>query len=141
MAQPQNEELSKLLKKLGYPDVGDGNKPSTLLAKAVSACQKRMSKLQEVMPNRPQAPQAHEADAAAATPSKESKDAVIQQRPGPEISTFLPNHQNATAQSLVRFYDKLMKMYTAMDECCDELLQFQTNGLLDGFSNELSVLE
>ena len=87
-AQPHNEELSKLLRKLGYPEVVDGIKPSTLLAKAISACQKRMTKLKELMPNRPKAPE----DDGAAKPkdSKESKEALIQQRPGPEISPFLP---------------------------------------------------
>ena len=35
--------------------------------------------------------------------------------------------------------DKLAKMYTVLDECCDELVEFQTNGVLDGFDDELSV--
>ncbi|CAE7222607.1 unnamed protein product, partial [Symbiodinium necroappetens] len=102
-AQPHNEELSKLLKKLGYPDVGEGIKPSSLLAKAISACQKRLGKLKEIMPNPPKAP---EADATPSTESKESKEAAIQER----------------------LFHKLMKMYTTIDEACDELLQFQTDG-------------
>ena len=83
MAQPpQNDELAKLLKKLGYPDGSDGSKPSALLAKAISSAQKRMKKLEEMMPSRPEPP--------APEDSTPSKDSVITKKPSTAISTFLP---------------------------------------------------
>ena len=46
---PGNEELSKLLKRLGYPEIQEATRPSTLLSKAIAAVKKRMTKLDEIM--------------------------------------------------------------------------------------------
>ena len=48
-SSPGNEELSKLLKKLGYPDIQEATKPSLLLTTAIAALTKRMSKVDELM--------------------------------------------------------------------------------------------
>ena len=49
---PLNEDLSKLLKKLGYPEIHDNAKPSALMEKAIQACTKRLKKLWEMLPTR-----------------------------------------------------------------------------------------
>lgn len=49
-APPANEETTRLLKKLGYPEIQEATKPSALLIKALEACQKRLKKLQELLP-------------------------------------------------------------------------------------------
>ncbi|CAE6968118.1 unnamed protein product, partial [Symbiodinium sp. CCMP2456] len=46
-SNPPNEEVSRLLKRLGYPEVHDC-KASALIDKAVSACTKRLKKLAEM---------------------------------------------------------------------------------------------
>ena len=49
---PLNEDLSKLLKKLGYPEIHDNAKPSALMENAIQACTKRLKKLWEMLPTR-----------------------------------------------------------------------------------------
>ena len=46
---PGNEELSKLLRKLGYPEVQEAIKPSTVVSRAITALNKRLVKLDELM--------------------------------------------------------------------------------------------
>ena len=70
---PLNEDLSKVLKKLGYPEVHDTSKPSTLIDKAVQACTRRLKKLFEMLP-------ARETDASA-TPATPSSSSDLQERP------------------------------------------------------------
>eukprot|EP00439_Symbiodinium_sp_Y106_P086067 s50_g31.t1 len=108
--QPASEELSKLLKRFQYPEIQDAAKPSTLLAKAILACQKRLKRLEELMPDdKPQPPEENAADDST------GKGSVVQ-----------------------RMTAKLLKMYTQLDESCDRLIQFQTDGVVDGYDDELS---
>ena len=46
-----NDELSRLLKKLGYPDVQEATKPSGLLSRAIQAATKRLKRLEELVPS------------------------------------------------------------------------------------------
>ncbi|CAE7787053.1 unnamed protein product [Symbiodinium sp. CCMP2592] len=109
-AAPASEELSKLLKRFQYPEIQDAAKPSTLLAKAILACQKRLKKLEELMPDdKPPPPEENVDDSAG-------KGSVVQ-RSGPQ----------------------LLKMYTQLDESCDRLIQCQTDGVVDGYDDELSA--
>ena len=39
---------------------------------------------------------------------------------------------------VIRMTAKLLKMYTQLDESCDRLIQFQTDGVVDGYDDELS---
>ena len=47
---PANEETARLLKRLGYPEIAEATRPSTLLTKARDACQKRLKRLEDLMP-------------------------------------------------------------------------------------------
>ena len=49
---PVSEDLSRVLKKLGYPEIHDNSKPSALMEKAIQACTKRIKKLWEMLPTR-----------------------------------------------------------------------------------------
>ena len=53
---PLNEDLNKILKRLGYPDIHDNSKPSALIEKAILACTKRLKKLWEMLPARKEKP-------------------------------------------------------------------------------------
>ncbi|CAE7231491.1 TTN [Symbiodinium sp. CCMP2592] len=106
--QPASEELSKLLKRFQYPEIQEAAKPSTLLAKAILACQKRLKKLEELMPDdKPPPPEENVDDSAG-------KGSVVQ-----------------------RMTSKLLKMYTQLDESCDRLIQCQTDGVVDGYDDVL----
>ena len=72
---PLNEDLSKLLKKLGYPDIHDTSKPSALIEKAIQACTRRSAKLAQMLPAREQ-PKGEEAAAAA-----EGQTSELQEKP------------------------------------------------------------
>ena len=45
---PLNEDLTRTLKRLGFPEVQDATKPSALLQKASTALTKRLAKLDEI---------------------------------------------------------------------------------------------
>ena len=47
-SKSSNEELAKLLKRLGYPEVVEPNKPSTVLAKALASVCKRAGRLDSI---------------------------------------------------------------------------------------------
>ena len=51
MLIPPSEDLAKALKRLGYPEVEEGIKPSGLLQKAMTCITKRQKKLAEFLPS------------------------------------------------------------------------------------------
>ena len=69
-SQPASEEVSSKLKRLGYPEVAGATKPSLLLTKAITACNKRLKKLEEFMPKEADMPDLSEPapDQAAVEP-------------------------------------------------------------------------
>ena len=48
---PVNEDTAKLLAKLGYPQIEEGEKPSNLLPRCIACVTKRLKKMAEMMPS------------------------------------------------------------------------------------------
>ena len=46
-----NEDTAKLLAKLGYPQIDEGEKPSSLLPRCMACVTKRLKKMAEMMPS------------------------------------------------------------------------------------------
>ena len=75
--QAPSEAVAKQLKRLGYPEVQEAAKPSSLLARAKLACTKRMKKLEELLPEKTDpAAQPSQPQDPAKSPSAISKDAL-----------------------------------------------------------------
>ena len=56
-----SEDLLKVLHKLGYPEVEEGAKPSSLLPKVITCCTKKLKKLSDLLPSEPAAQEPREA--------------------------------------------------------------------------------
>ncbi|CAE7802398.1 unnamed protein product [Symbiodinium sp. CCMP2592] len=106
---PPNEEVSKLLKRLGYPEVHDC-KASALIDKAVGACTKRLKKLAELLPSDSCPPP----DPAAQTANMDLKEKTCPQP----------------------MYNKIRSVYAAVDSCSEALEKYKADGLVDGFTEQ-----
>ena len=74
---PGNEDLLKVLRKLGYPEVEEGAKPSCLLHKVILCITKKLKKLSDLLPAESSAPTAGEDrhDAEKGGDEKDGSDA------------------------------------------------------------------
>ena len=132
---PANEETVKILKKLGYPEIQEATRPSCLLSKALAACQRRLKKLEELMPIN-----VNLADYEAPTDATASQ--TLHDRPLDQTyicSALNQSLANTTPNPNIyslRMMAKVVKMYRVIDDCCDRLTQLHTDGVADGFSEE-----
>ena len=83
-----NEELSKVLKRLGYPEIQDAAKPSSMIDKAKGACHKRMKKLAEYLPVGPNGKILMPSTSAANDSTNMQKS--LEERPCPQESLVCP---------------------------------------------------
>ena len=128
---PLNEDLNKVLKKLGYPEIADNSKPSTLIDKAVQACTRRLKKLYEMLPTR-------ENDSSE-TPDPTAAS-ELQRKTGSQHAVFgveAYTPYNHVLPLLPRMFGKIRDIYGRVDACCEVLQKFKAEGVLDGYSEQL----
>ena len=112
-----------MLKRLGYPEVVEPNKPSTVLQKAIIAVGKRTARL----------------DSISTSFGTVEKPSTLLTKPEPHLqcrNKIAGSNPLSFNISNLRLSGKVQHLYQQLDAITDELEEFKTGGVLDGFSDE-----
>ena len=87
-----SEDHLKALKKLGYPEVDEGTRPSALLSRVINCCTKRLKRLGELIPdNQPEPQPAPPNDGDGEKAAEATKSALQQKSLGLNLNIY-PTH-------------------------------------------------